>query len=107
MATHQGSETLARYWQEQIRLWEQSGQSRKSYCQQYDLNYHRFGYWYQKFQRQSTPTSDSSASVFVPVRHQQSVSQPGLSIELPGGFTLRGICQENLSLVKQLVSRLS
>ena len=107
MATRQESETLARYWQEQISLWEQSGQSRISFCQQHDLNYHRFGYWYQKFQLQEKSSSATASADFVPVRLQQSVACPGLSIELPGGLTLRGISRENLSLVEQLLSRLS
>ena len=103
MATQQESETLARYWQEQISLWEQSGQSRKSFCQQHDLNYHRFGYWYQKFQRHATTTSDLDSTGFVPVQLPQSPSSSVLSIELPSGLTLRGISQENLALVTQLV----
>jgi len=44
MTTAEESKRLTQYWQEQISVWEQSGQTQKSFCEQHDLNYHRFGY---------------------------------------------------------------
>ncbi len=41
-----------------VRLWQQSGQSQKSYCQQAGIAYHVFHYWYHKY-RHGQPTGNS------------------------------------------------
>lgn len=103
MATAEESATLSRYWREQITHWEQSGQSRKAFCQQHDLNYHRFGYWYKKFNHQ---TLTKKRSDFVPVKQEPEQSRSDLAIELPGGMTVKGITQDNILVVEQLLRRL-
>ncbi len=40
-----------------IRLWAQSGQSQKSYCQQADIAYHIFHYWYGKYRKEHSGNS--------------------------------------------------
>ncbi len=110
MTSKAESEALATYWRQQIKAWESSGQSRKSFCEQHDLNYHRFGYWYQKFQRKvSAPASSESskATGFIPVMAKHQTVNSGLSLVMPDGVVVQGIAQDNLNLVEQLLVRLS
>jgi hypothetical protein len=103
MATVEESAALSRYWREQISHWEQSGQSRQAFCQQHDLNYHRFGYWYKKFNH---PTQTKKRSDFVAVKREPEQSQSDLAIELPNGITVKGITQANILVVEQLLRQL-
>ncbi len=74
------SEALGAYWQEQIKNWETSGQTRTACCEQHALNYHRFGYWYQKFQQQAQESSTAERANFIPVSVQRQPGATGLSI---------------------------
>ena len=97
------AETRERYWQAQIEAWRRSGQSQQAFCRGNDLNYPRFGYWLRKFRRQSATGLRRTAG-FVPV-----VGAPwdgGLSVHLPNGIELRGISEQNLHVVEQLLARL-
>jgi len=105
MASTEDSEQLSRYWQGQITAWEQSGQSQKSFCEQRELNYHRFGYWRRKFLEQSH-TEDQPINGFVPVRSLQSSSATGLSLTLPNGVLIQGIEHYNVAVVRQLLQQL-
>lgn len=40
-----------------IRLWQQSGKSQKAYCQQSDIAYHIFHYWYGKYRKEQAGSS--------------------------------------------------
>jgi hypothetical protein len=105
MASLEASEQLSRYWQEQITTWEQSGQSQKAFCEQHELNYHRFGYWRRKFIEQQNPENKSRNS-FVAVRPIQNSTNSGLSLTLPNGVLIQGIEPHNLAVVRQLLQQL-
>ena len=105
MANHEQSEQLSRYWQEQITAWEQSGQSQKTFCEQHELNYHRFGYWRRKFLGQSQ-SGLKSTSGFVPVHPVPGRTSSGLSLTLPNGVLIQGIEPHNLVVVRQLLQQL-
>ena len=59
------------YWQHHIVGFDQSGLSRKKYCQQHQVNYDRFQYWYRKLKNQ-TPLNP--ASNFIPITVKPSGS---------------------------------
>ena len=106
MTTPEGSAALSDYWQEQINTWKQSGQSRKAFCHQHELNYHRFGYWYKKLNRDAQLENNSS-SQFVPVKMTtQHHATSGVFIELPGGLCIKGITPGNLMVVERLLRQL-
>lgn len=107
MASKAESEALARYWRQQIKAWKSSGQSRKAFCEQHDLNYHRFGYWHQKFHHPEQKISTAKRDAFVAVSVKASNEPTGLSVAFPGGMTLQGISAHNLPVVVQLLSHLS
>ena len=106
MATAEATGHLSEYWQEQISAWEQSGQSQKSFCEQRELNYHRFGYWRRKFLEQSQADTVKQSNAFVPVQPVQADTVSGLSLALPNGVVIQGIEQHNLSVVRQLLQQL-
>lgn len=105
MANQEQSDQLSRFWQEQITAWENSGQSQTTFCEQHELNYHRFGYWRRKFLGQSKPGLKSTSG-FVPVRPVPGRTSSGLSLTLPSGVLIQGIEADNLALVRQLLQRL-
>lgn len=95
-------DTRAHYWRTQIDAWQASGQSQRAFCQANDLNYPRFGYWQRKFRRQIVASTERPASGFVPVVAAGMGS--GLTVHLPNGIELRGVSEQNLLLVKQLLA---
>ena len=103
MNTGESSETRAQYWQAQIEAWQASGQSQLAYCRANGLNYPRFGYWRRKFRRWDE-TGPPRASGFVPV--VAASADGGLSVHLPNGIELRGVSEQNLHVVEQLLARL-
>ena len=107
MSSKAESEALARYWQQQIEVWQSSGQTQQDYCKTHELNYHRFGYWLRKFRRQSQQAQSQKGFGFVPVTHSAPSQSAGLSLVLPSGLVLHGIAGDNLPLVYQLLSRLT
>ena len=101
------SETLAAYWRPQLDAWQGSGQTQRAFCRTHDLNYDQFVYWRRKFQGQTANTERRPSSALVPVTYQPVPAESGLSLLLPSGLELRGIASGNLSVVEQLLSRLS
>lgn len=107
MSSKAASEFLSGYWRQQIDEWQVSGQSQQAFCKTHDLNYHRFLYWRRKFEGQSRAHRNPSSSALVPVIYQQPSATTGLSLVLPNGLELHGLSEDNLSLVQQLLERLS
>lgn len=104
MKDSESTDTRARYWRAQIDAWRASGQSRQAFCKANDVNYPRFSYWLRKFRRQGEVAESRRTSGFVPVVGG-SVGG-GLSVHLPNGIELRGVSEQNLHLVEQLLARL-
>ena len=97
---------LAAYWQQHIDQWKISGQSQAKFCQANELSYHRFVYWRQKFERgpgSSQTTRESGGFATVEYRPE---ANGGLTLSLPNGLVLRGICADNVSVVRQLLEQL-
>jgi hypothetical protein len=88
----------------QIDAWQASDQSQQAFCQANDLNYPRFGYWLRKFRDQGAVSGSARRTGFVPVVAPSPGD--GLSVHLPNGIELRGVSEQNLSLVAQLLARL-
>lgn len=40
-----------------IEIWQASGQSQRIFCQEKDLAYSKFHYWYKKYQEYQSPSS--------------------------------------------------
>ena len=68
-----------------IASWKQSGLSQKAYCEQNNIRYHVFHYWYKRFRDQQDAVEDAS---FVPLNVKPStfpVSNSAIEILLPDG----------------------
>jgi hypothetical protein len=105
MPTKVESEALSQQWCQHIHDWEQSGQSRKQFCRDRGLSYHRLCYWQRKLS-QSQQASDSSGFVAVTCRTAPATAE-GLSIRLPNGLVVQGITAGNVAVVQQLLGRLT
>ncbi len=93
-------------WKQQIQTWKLSGLSQARFCKNNHLTYHRFVYWRRKFDgatRASCANLDRGGFAAVSVRPDVD---RGLTLSLPNGFIVRGICVENLSVVRQLLDQL-
>jgi len=101
------SEALASHWQQHIEAWQSSGQTQQAYCKTHTLSYHRFGYWRHKLHQPSPEDKRQQESGFVPVTHSALPQPEGLSLAFPSGLILRGITGNNVSVVYQLLSRLT
>jgi len=96
------SERLKTFWQAQLADWSASGKSQAAYCQEMNLNRHQFGYWKRKLLGKSNARQKQSRFVAVKQDHTES----GLSLTLPNGLIIRGIHQNNLAVVDQLLRQL-
>ena len=97
---------LAAYWQQQVDKWKDSDQSQKRFCRDNELPYQRFGYWCRKLEGSSgrrQTTQESSGFAAVDYRPESSGS---LTLSLPNGLVLRGICADNVPVVRQLLEQL-
>ncbi len=56
-----------------IAEWLQSGLSQKSYCEQHNIRYHIFHYWYKRYRQAQAATTGSS---FVALHVQPSFTDP-------------------------------
>lgn len=50
-----------------ILNWQQSGLSQKAYCQQNDIRYHVFHYWYKSYRDKHKSLADNNSS-FIPLQ---------------------------------------
>jgi len=74
---------------EAIESWQQSGLSQKSWCEQNDVAYHAFHYWYRRYRHQQFSTPSSMENSFVRIRVQDRHSgTPWCELVLPSGSKL-------------------
>ena len=97
--------TLAKYWQKQVALWQQSGLSCAQFCQQHELIYHRFIYWRQKFIPNVNEFDDESPG-FVQVCCEDKSPEDNLALALPNGLVIQNINDHNIALVGSLLAAL-
>lgn len=92
-------------WKQQVQTWKLSGLSQVQFCKNNNLIYHRFVYWRGKLDHATKvpPKQDRGRFAAVSVRPD---ADRGLTLSLPNGLVMRGICTENLSVVRQLLDQL-
>ena len=94
------------FWQGQMAAWRQSGLSGAKFCQANDLTYSQFVYWRQKIHKEEAKSADQEqrggfAQVLCRPAHADS-----LSLLLPNGWVLRGICSDNIAVVRELLEKM-
>ncbi|MDB5247284.1 MAG: putative transposase [Segetibacter sp.] len=68
-----------------IALWKESGLSQKAYCQQNNIRYYVFHYWYKRYRDQQSAVKENT---FVPLNVKPStvsLSSSAIEILLPDG----------------------
>ena len=98
--------TLAKYWQKQIALWQQSRLSCVKFCQQYELKYNRFMYWRQKLMPNDIEL-ETEYSGFTQICCEDKPSEDNLELALPNGLVIQNINDHNIALVSSLLAALS
>jgi hypothetical protein len=78
----QSSEEIKQQMFAHIEQWKQADLSQKAYCEQHNLFYHVFHYWYKRYRDNQ---SMKPASTFVELQVQQSTMQPAVELLLPDG----------------------
>ncbi len=77
----QRDETIRQQMFSMITSWQQSGLSQKAYCQEHNIRYHVFHYWYKCFRHLHSPAKDDG---FIPLRLQpvNSINTASAVVEL-------------------------
>lgn len=68
-----------------IESWKQSGLSQKAYCEQNNIRYHVFHYWYKRYRHQQSAVNKDT---FIPINVKPStfsLSNSAIEILLPDG----------------------
>ena len=63
-------------WENRIQAFQESGLSRKDWCQQNGIPQSTFGYWIRKFQSKDTETEGVSDPVFARLPMEQELEVP-------------------------------
>jgi transposase len=95
------NDDLTAQWLPHVEAWEQSGQSQSAYCREHNLVKSRFTYWKLKLRPTTSRHQANSMSGFVPVRARGKAAS-GLTLRLPNGIAVEGICGDNLQLAQEL-----
>ena len=91
------------FWEEWIGKHHESSQSKKAFCRQNNLNYHRFQYWHHKFKRAKPeskrliPVKTSAAAKPKPNPNPNPMPTPSGTISLSKDHVLK-IYDSNLLL---------
>jgi hypothetical protein len=88
-----------------ITLWQQSGVSQKSFCEQHNIRYHVFHYWYRCFRDLQVPAKDKG---FIPLKIQPPTSEntscPNVELLLADGKRLLFHSPVSSDYLKVLIS---
>ncbi len=93
-------------WKQQVQAWKLSGLSQAQFCKNNNLIYHRFVYWRGKFDSNTQGFSTKQNQGGFAAVSVRPDADRGLTLSLPNGLIVRGICAENLSVVRQLLDQL-
>ena len=83
----------------------QTEQSQKEFCQAHDLPYHRFVYWRKKFEGVARRPGRVQLRAGFTAVVREAPFDTGLTLSLPNGVVVRGICGANVVVVRQLLDQ--
>ena len=86
-----------------IEQWQQSGLTKKAYCQQQSIKHHTFYYWYKCYLQQH-PDMDNKGSSFVKLQIEKCTATPSVEIYFPGGIRLLFHDPVSSNYLKALIS---
>lgn len=83
-----------------IRDWQASGATQKSFCEQHDLQYNTFYYWYKQFRKSESPQENG----FVPVTFSQTPAALFASVVISSGGSVQLHQVVSAQYLKELLS---
>lgn len=83
----------------QIEQWQQSGLTQKLFCEQVNVPYHVFHYWYKRYRSTECKTSSSFIKLEVPSCHS-----PFAELLLPDGKRLLFHQSPGIDYLKALIN---
>lgn len=88
---------------EAIEQWQQSGLSKKAYCEQHVIKIYSFYYWYKVYSQEHS-VKDTKGSSFVKLQIEKPIAASPVEIYFPGGIRL--VFHEPISAtyIKTLIS---
>jgi len=86
-----------------IEQWQQSGLTKKAYCDQQSIKHHTFYYWYKRYPQQHADTDNKSSS-FVKLQIEKSTATPSVEICFPGGIRVLFHDPVSSNYLKTLIS---
>lgn len=74
-----------------ISAWKSSGKSRKEYCEEENIPYHRLTYWERVFNKeQSHSNRPPKGNKFIPIKiNEGNLHQSGIEIKTPSGYSIK------------------
>ena len=99
------AQALTAVWKQHVDAWKQTEQSQKEFCQAHDLPYHRFVYWRKKFEGVAREPGRVRARAGFAAVVREAPVDTGLTLSLPNGVVVRGICGANVAVVRQLLDQ--
>ncbi len=82
-----------------IREWQESGLNQKAFCEQYNVSYSNFHYWYKRFRDASPP----AAGGFVPLQIPDTGAGIFASILFSNGHIIQLHQNVNPDYIKELL----
>ena len=89
------------YWEEQIRLWKESGLSQSEYCRQYDIPPSQWFYW--KRRCQDVDADLTLVPLKLPALNRTHHIAPLVRVMTPNGFTIELDGDAPLRSLSQLI----
>lgn len=106
MDTKEAAHQRRQFWQTHLEQWRHSDISGQQYCRDHELSYHRFNYWRRNLLNASATSSPGKqTSGFTQVVRRDEYNA-GLVMSLPNGISFRGITEDHIGLISQLLRQL-
>ncbi len=88
---------------EMIEQWQQSGLTKKAFCEQQSIRHHSFFYWY-KCYRQQQAGIDNNESAFLKLQVASPVAGATVEVHFPGGVRLLFHQAVSSDYIKSIIS---
>ena len=68
-----------------IEIWKSSGKTQQDFCKEKDIAYHKFHYWFRKYNQQDQAVKTPATFTRIKVKEQIAVSSGLLEVAYPDG----------------------
>jgi len=99
------ADAVAAGWNQHVSAWKRSGQSQMDFCRANKLSYSRFVYWRRKVDRSEAPLKTRQRAGGFAAVVCEAPADSGLTLSLPNGLLVRGICAQNVAVVRALLDQ--